>query len=644
MRLIRGVIIMLLVTVYTAALDIPYIEIEEESEDKGSVLSIDHELSRNTLKSKNYVKGIQGGEQDTFSYKGYYELWDNDDIGTQTHFFKGNARYMRSYDILDLGFELTPAGRINRYSDNSDFLASTRIGPSVKLSPLGIPVDFSTGGLFDVWHGDLPTPFNDMVSAGGYEKKPGSYGILGVGDLNKDLVQGFPLRSKVSMHWRYTNSVAGAGADALVFLKKDFDNGARLEVFAADTITGGEQNILSESRGASEYNTTPDHLSNTFKSSAGLYDVGEYFVKPSLGYAFYLNNYLDHEEEVRYFDEQSIQRHTFFGILRTDTSFLFDYKGRMRFDIEKEDRLFRSDFPKSYADIGEEETPYDSLNENLNDININTAEMDHSVGKEFSNGLFLSYLYGVKRESWEYPSFYFTGSDTVENNRDKDKVLQIHTASVSIPYKVIDSLVLRAKYRKNIKSYRRKEKSARNSTEKVYRLETDMAMCLAEELYLNTEASMMAAVTSYHFPDFHIGDPPSYSRNFYFKVSASWIVKAWLRLNTGYIINYSDDGYWNGAEYRRNISSKKDEYYAVESKTTRTKLSFSGDFTMKQNLRISVGGSFQDVYYRMWDSFSRSYVAENFNSGYVTEPYIEFSVPRDKGGYFAGRICRHIDN
>lgn len=531
----------------------------------------------------------------------------------------------------EAGMEWAPSVVVNRKRsvDNPDSTAgnamiSLRTGPTASFRYLDLPVLVGMGGAFDGWHDGLCRDLG-RTHLSRLHTDPGFYGILNVGDDGRRLARNVPLYAGGAIRGTYMDSskitngrISGLFAHELPFSDTIF-------VFCADTLLVGRAGFLSGGAGSSaQYTTTRDQTHNSLQAAVGIRDIGEFFLRPSVWYGFRLiSTSYDPLEGLLILNDERFTRHTVSCIVDNGDQGFVEYSGGVQFDFDYEDRLYNARLPRKLTGSNE-----DSLRQNLNDYRGFGARMEHTVSKHFGDDVGLDYLFEVRRYEETYPNYYLDEfNDTVRNqyNDDRDKVNLRHRFDVALFSSRSFSVTGHGELVKSILSFQRSASSARNSTSRTYKLETDFSWSMIGGRWvLDETVGAVAKADEYHYPEY-AGRFPPYSRRFYSKLEATWRISERWRLEGSWDEVYWDQGYWDGREYRSPTSADttSPDHYAIESKSLDTSVRLAWVCSVPGFLEIEVGSSFRDMFYRQWNPVESRYKVPLFDMGYILRPYVE---------------------
>lgn len=573
----------------------------------------------------------------------HYELFNDHNLGIQNHYLDLSGSISRKnfpFKFSSLGMEWVPNAVLNRRKNSSNAIGSMRIGPTIGIDYLNMPIRLSGGGAVDVWHNELPHEpgFDDLTEA---EEDPGFYGGISVGDNRKPLIERIPFYAEGSIFGRYMKSgnnskITNGEVNALFY--RDVVFADTFFIYCADTLLIGRTAFLSEQEGGSaKYSSTPDRTNNSLQATCGLKDIGTFFLKPSVTYRWRLFSvtYPLYEEIIG--DERLIS-HTIAFMIKNEASRIINYNGGISFAFENEDWLFK-DF-KDTLPIEATEDNKDSLVENLKDYEGFYAQMYHTIGKRFKNNFEFVYSFDINRYRKIYPNFYTVGRDTTRTNNDKDNVDHTHSLDVTLFSSPRMKLAVFGEYTRNETVYLRKERSARNKTGRIYRLETSLYINPEDSTGLKETIGAFAKNEEYHFPEFN-NDPPQLLRKFYSKLYGGWEINDHLMFEGSWNEIYSDDGYWSESEYRNTKDSNDDNsYYAIESKSVESSIELIGSYQFFNNFTVRIGSLFQYIYYREWDYNEEKYNKHNI---YYLIPFIEMNAQLFDRAFVNARIERYMD-
>jgi len=334
--------------------------------------------------------------------------------------------------------------------------------------------------------------------------------------------------------------------------------------------------------------------------------------------------------------DQRIISHTIACIGQNEEGRIFNYSGGISFSFIDDNWMFRNKFPLVVTDdmILSDNLLLDSLNKNLKDNDGFLARMYHTIGKQFKNSFGFLYSFDISRYRETYPSFYIDNdNDTSHSDYDKDNVKLQHSLKLTLFSTPRLTMTTLTEYSRNEIVYLRKEMSATNKTERVYRIETSLHTTTdsaKSENKLSETIGVFVKNEEDHFPEFQ-GDGPPWLRKLYSKFEGMYGIGKKASLECLWNETYTDDGYWHTLE----------DYYAIETYSLETRVELAALYRFPNNFLVRAGNLLEYIYYWDYNYYEKKYN----NTSYLLYlmPFVEIHAFLFNRVYLQARIERYID-
>lgn len=613
------------------ALYYPY---TEEQDLNINELSSKQDLHRGVYKTKNSLTYKNNDSIKQITQKIQYNFSDDKPLNIQNHFLDLSGSIKRKqipFNFTSIGIEWMPAAALH----NNNNIGSMRLGPTIDVNYLTLPIHMSGGAAVDIWN------VRHNLST---RSDPGFYGNISIGDNTLPLWEQIPIYAGGEIYGTYmSNSKITTGKVDMLFAQKmPFAEG--MFIYGADTLSKGRTAFFNEQGGGiPEYSTTDNKIINSLQLSIGLLNIGKTVIKPSIGYTL-CHNSNSYPTPDRLLADNQNTKNIVFATLITDSGWFFDYNAGIQFTFEKEDWLY-----KEYFKTGTKKTSQnsDSLVENNKDFNGFHAKMFHFIGKSFTNGMNISYSVNLERYQKIFTEFYVWESGNsydTSTQEDNDRVNYNHTLNLTLLSKEKITFTGLGQYIRNERVFLRKEKSTQNQTNRIYRLETMLDVTPSENLLIKETIGIVGKNSDYHTPEVHKYDFPSFSRRIYSKMNINIFINT-LKLNIIFNEVYRDNGYWKSHKYMNDEDLSNANYYAIEQKALETNLELSGTVGLSQFVKLKIGSLFQNTIFWKPDihniSPDQEYIIENKgNYLFRIKPYLKMqALLFDKLTLTAGITC-----
>ncbi|MBD3391275.1 MAG: hypothetical protein GF418_04395 [Chitinivibrionales bacterium] len=581
-----------------------------------------------------------------------YDVSVNNDLELQNHYLDLSGHVTQDrypFEFSSLGVEWMPFMNLNRGQRKSTTQNTLHLGPTLGLSVKGIPFRLRGGGAVDVWHDELPDHVSDydLRDVRDMEEDIGVYGGISAGNGTEEILPGIPVYTEGSAYIREQDSANVATTRAQVLFLKELNLGDSLCLYVADSLLMGKSAHMSDRPGGeTQFSTTPHRVWHAVRATGGFRARPRLHFRPSVGYTFSLSTlaYPSFLGDVQRTD------HTIVAMLESAETFFLDYAGGIQFDFVEEDWMYRFSVPlearRWASPDGDTVDNLDTLDKNLLDNDELVTAMSHRVGKYLDNGLGLTYTFEIRRNQISYPNFYYqdtdTAQDTVRSVEDADRIRHRHRLELTLLSRERVRVTLQGEYLKNVTSYVRAEKSDRNKTARLYRIEAGLAFSPLPMLSFEEAGGAKVNIETFHFPQARPGEFPPYSREFYSNLSGTWHIRRWCALEGLWDAIYRDNGYWDAKEYRDMPSDDvPDAFYAIQTKSLETRLELATSLSFRQWLLTRIGAQLHDVYER---SFREGvYQTADLGIGYEMSPFAEIRVQAADRLLLDARVKRYID-
>lgn len=608
----------------------------QEPPDSGNIqFTHGQDIKLSTYKNENTLLLLKNNPGSYLEQYIKYNFSNDQALGVQNHLFNLSGLYLRKripFQIAGFGVEWIPVGILSRQKNSNDGfevsnkssgIGSMRAGPVFTINYYNLPCRFSGGGAIDVWQENLPYHFTEIARAG-YEKDPGFYGSVKIGDNTKRLIESIPLYIEGSVFGKYMSSqqnskitvgeVNGLFAQYVNFADSFF-------VFCSDTLSKGRTiSYIGEATNPVQLTSTPNRTVNSLKAAVGIRDIGKLLLRPSFIYGF-------DQASVSYLptvtilgDEQSY-KHTLSGLVQSYAS-LIDYAGGISFQFDNEDHLYKSKIPDRPLKT---DTNVDTVVENAKDYTGFFVDMYHALNKTFNNGMGFGYVFDINKDHREYPHYFLYPGGKPSVREDRDKVNMQHNVEVTFFSSSNFTVSTLFNFIKDMSVFLRKEKSALNQYERIYRLEATFLMNTKGKMPLKEIVGAVAKTTEYQFPAEHLDpqDQPPMSRKFYSYLTGTLNLSRHVSLEGYWNEVFWDYGSWISEEYINAINpSSAKNYYAIESKSFESSIEGGMNISFTDYTKLRFGSLIQYIYYWDW-SFEQHPPAYKRTDKFVIFPYIQ---------------------
>lgn len=536
-----------------------------------------------------------------------------------------------------LGLEWHPFVRLKQLhteTNQSRFQGDVDFGPSYLISLRGIPTEAKAGVSARLWNTEVDERLWD-TRLDDFSWRGGVFGSLDLGRFDQSL-GGRPHHAVAKVYARTLGEQTRLIGGQVRYLGyQGLQTGDSLFAHVADTLVHGDNAKLTEiTRGISGFRDEPSITEHGLGLTLGFKGVSRLYIQPGLIYTFrtHQKTYPWNPGIVR--DVKRLRVHQLSGILAADTSLPLLYKGGLSIRWEDENWLFDR-IPTT--------TP--ELLTNRNDYGGIRIETNHHALARLPLGMALGYSFSIYRYSKS-----FVRDDSTESRygaNDRDEILQEHDLKFMFLTFPRCSLDVFGGYSEYLSHYLNRAQSANNTVNRSYDMGLHAAVIPLKTLRLSETVGLNADVSSYEFPERHIGDPPLYSRLFFSNFQATYAVFPRATLGFTWETTYVDEGFWDGQEYRDSLLSDSTrlaarEEYTIQTKTLTNRLLLSAQYNPFGSFEVEMGAEIRDEFPREYANDDYR-VRSDIDEGDRVFPFLAI---RDRSSryplMFEGRIQSHI--
>ncbi|MDD5673127.1 MAG: hypothetical protein PHC61_03100 [Chitinivibrionales bacterium] len=629
---------------------------EGAATDSPSVLMIHSEQTKYLSQSKSNDSFVwrHNDSLSALSQMAAYQITYDPALGSTRQYADLSGSFFKKIKNgggAQLGLEWAPTLVFSQNDSIGGQLTTLEAGPSGKFALLNIPVTARSGIAARTLNNQIPSHVFQTHLAD-YFSDVGYYGGLQVAG-NRLPFSLFPLYGGASLYGRRLGGVTTASAlGGLMGMASLYKEDS---IFAgiADSFSSGSQ--ISPD-GKSHFVAAPQTIGQTLTADAVLRPATRLHCAPLVFYEYSQQSQRYRDQQFSFSDVQNYN-HAIAASLTTDSLIPVEYRGRIRFDNGGYDRLFTRTF-KQGSILQQPQTAVESslvqqYTAQLDDYNLFKVNLEQHLASFTKTGTGIAYDYTITRTSKTYPHFYlqYVSADSnalKRNDNDNDRIYERHQillvplAFPRFKFELSGSLT------KNTTSYVRGENSGQNSIDRMYRLGAALSVAPSPRVFISEKTNADTKVTSYNFPQFHIGKYPPYSRTFSsafafrYEFSPQWSCKGeWNE-------TYWDEGVWKTRVYLDTTGLNADSLaaafyneYQIDRKNLTTDVSLSVQCKPSARMAFQVGSSFGDNYYREFSA--GRYVVNSLGKGYTIIPF--FIAQLQWGNYcsFVPKIRRIID-
>jgi hypothetical protein len=552
-------------------------------------------------------------------------------------------------DSWEAGVDWTPNLIVNSTHAQRSMLGAIGIGPVARLHPWRVPLTVRAGASVKAWN-DSMAQGTGGFSSKAYDNDKGYYSAFELGDPEKPLFN-LPLYVNARGYGRSMETAKLMAGQGSALLALGLPTGDSLFTLYADSLINGRDALLGQGLdGKTRYTNLPSRFEHSFQIKSGIKGKKRWVLNSGLVYGFSNYSIEYPSSQANMLSDRQNAVHSVNAMVSTEESFPLLYYGGMSVSWEKEDKLFKSAFGDTVNAAG---SNTDSLRINNNDFVGFRAVMSHLLLLPLFKSGSLNYALDISRYSRTYPNFYRSGSDTVRNVDDNDWIVTRHYAEFTPASGPRGNVRLTGEYSINQRSYVRREKSADNSIDYLYRLGMSGVLVPHERLKIEGSALAEAKKTVYTFAQQRISMqldpyPPPYSRRFSTRLSLDWNITSALTFKTEWGELYWDGGRWVDYRYVDSTMLAKDSslanlhaYFGIERKSWDHSLRGSFILSIPGAVDCEAGAAFEDIYYQQFKG--DAFVLDNLGSGYKLIPFATMTSVLNSRFKIRLKFTRHID-
>jgi hypothetical protein len=603
----------------------------------------------------------QSSRTHVFQMLDYYRLEKNDLFQSKKQYFDLSGILLKKnvlFHWLSVGIDWMPVVLLNSNRNNQALLGSLDGGPAIHSDFLSIPITVRGGAAGKLQNDSFALNDPKQAWSNHAVRDKGFYGAFDVGSENIPL-SGLPLLINAKGFGRSLQSshlLSGMGS---ALFCRDLPSGDTLSLLYADSVMNGGGAMLGDegAQGKSFFVDIPQSMTRSYQMKGGIHGKYRLHLQPALflSYARHSIEYPTDNGNPLLHTELADRRNSVQSVnalLNSDPSYLVNYSGGLRVDLEKEEKLFQNDI--NFTRVAGPSNR-DSFNVKLNDYNGYRATMTHIVSAHARGGAGIDYSYTVARYLKTYPHNYFLFHDTtpageldtIRNDDDKDWIVQNHIVELTPLSKQWGEVVAHGEYSTNLSYFLKRRKSANNSVDYIYKLGLRSFFLPLSNVKIEHKIESDVKRTVYVFPEDYakLGFlPPSYSREISMELSLRWHNQRFPDYMLEWNEHYEDDGYWYGKEsVSDSLTASFSPYYGIERIQWRHSCTFNISDTIVRLVWYEAGSSVEYINQKKFDAPSRLYVRDDNQTRYIFGPYVIIESVINPFFKLKTRIKRNID-
>lgn len=627
-------------------------------EEEVPVLTLEQTNGRSTYNTDNLIFLIKEDSLKRLTQKVEYSFYDDFPLQKKQHYLNLEGEFLKKqfpFKFMRLGLDWAPSFSIDKHSLGGIAVGSFKLGPVMEISYNTLPIRVFGGGALDLWHDSLSAKFH-KTDIDGLNADGGGYVGATIGDNEKELFPGIPFFAEGEIYGTYmSNSNITSGLINGLFIK-DLNVKNQLSIYAADTLSKGRlANYTSGNFGTVDYTSSYDRTSNDFRGMVGFRRLSGFLLQPAILYSLdistmnypYSNKALDEYREIS-------NKATIF--LENSKRKIVGYNGWMSFRAVDYDVLYQSKLsssgetgPNDYKDPNEK---YDSLVANEDDMEGRYVNLFNRFFINLFNRGDLIYSMDLERYKKIYPNVYtyYDTRETTINNRDEIK----YKHDIDFHWNFNKNLLwgVGFNYRKDMTIYYNPARSASNTINREYKLETtltyesDRGSFIKEHLgALNDQQEFPDYVEEFLKEEFYAGNDlswrPENSRKLYSRLDMKLVLKPWISLSGSWYETFFDNGYWD-------IETWKYEYglgtgnYVVQSKNIESEGIGIIEISPLKNHKYLFGANAKNVISKYYNLKAGKWQQEHLHKYFIDfNPFVEFRVLLRNRLLLVGNIKRN---
>lgn len=594
-------------------------------------LSTKQIVYRQTVKSSNVYSLVKSENLTRWEQNVRYDLFYDRVLNMLNQYLDASGAVYHTLPqdtSVRLGLSYSPWVVYNRRNFSGSSQGSFDIGPLISINYQGVPAELRAGFSGRTWGLNLPAEVA-TTSLQNFYHDQGVFGWFSLGDSSRPVYKS-PLYFQAHGYGRRMSTSNLLSTIASALIAYDFGTSDSLLLRITDSLILGNDGVLEDATdGKSLFVNTPSRNGHIISGLGGIKGASRFHLIPALfgGFSLHQNRYPDQPTDL--LDRRNTQS-SFALALSSDDGAPLVYEGGLGFSFEQETKLPGIQFSGILTSNNT-----DSLKIHNNDYNGYSAAFKQKIGKYFQSGAGGAYTFSISRATRRYPNFFKSGLDTIRNTSENHWLDQVHSISI-IPYSSdAVSAEFTGEYEQSHLIYLKKEHSASNTKNSIYRLGLSLSVKPHANLLVTdqiaTDVKMSAA-------DFPMINPNNFRSNFPYGRTASntlgstFDILPWATLLFQNNETFWDEGYRFDPLFVDTLLdstiTQKSWFYAIDRTSFIHEFKLSSKFTIGTSLSLECGAMLGISQFIIFDG--NNYVVNALQGQRRITPFLDIVFLREQ--------------